>query len=184
MDQGSHVINGIIDLNNTDNPVFDLDIKSDHVRIEPLLKAAGQDLDLTGDIDSDMHVWGTMNSFSAKGDLCLTKGSIEGYLIDKVKGSYDIDPSHLEIKNVKIAALATQAELNGTMSIYDNSVDFELDAKDLDLDRLPVSDKNYDIDGFVNAMGTLRGTLNRPVFTGDVSSDKIIANGESLTNIS
>ncbi len=184
MDQGSHVIDGTIDLNNTDNPVFDLNIKSDNVRIEPLLKAAGQDMDITGDITGSTHVWGTPDSFSAQGDLCFSQGSIEGYLVDKVEGSYEFDPSHLEINNVKITALATQAELNGTMSLVTNAIDFSLDAKDLDLDRLPIAEKDYDIDGLVNASGKLTGYLNRPVFTGDVSSDKITVNGESLTDIS
>ena len=63
-----------------------------------------------------------------------------------------------------IKALSTEASLSGTMDAAQN-LNFTLDITDMDLGALPISDDTVALDGFVNAQGSLAGTLTHPELT-------------------
>ena len=65
----------------------------------------------------------------------------------------------------------------------DRRLNFVMDAKNVDLEHLPISDDTIDLGGKLNAKGHLSGTLTAPFFDGEVSSEKITVNGEALTEL-
>lgn len=182
MKQGQHVVNGSIDLRGAE-AVFDLAIETAGVRAEPIVGLAYPDINLTGNVDNIIQVRGTMSNLHVDGEVLLTDGSVEGYLLDSVGGRYDYHGGQLRLKDFVISALSTKVTLDGVMD-KDQKLDFRMDAQNVNLDRLPVMDKDVDLDGYINAKGYLRGTLQRPYFMGEVTSDSLSINGEELTELS
>lgn len=181
MKQGKHVINGYLDFN-TAEPVVDMVIETAGVRAEPLIAASGSEIKLTGNIDNIVHIQGNMQDNLVSGEVHLTDGSIEGYLLDEVEGRYSYNNGLLSLKDFVIRALATEVTLNGTMD-KEQRLDFYMDAKDFMLNRIPLMEKDFAIDGYVDAKGYLQGTLSNPYFSGDISSQEIRINGQSLTDV-
>ena len=147
------------------------------------MAAAALGVKLTGNIDNEVSVMGPISSPEIEGSLLLTDGSAEGFLIDKISGRYYYAPDgSLRLTEGYIKALCTEASLSGTMDGAQN-LNFTLDITDMDLVALPISDETVTLDGFVNAQGSLTGTLTHPEFNGSISSDAVFINGEELKNI-
>ncbi len=181
MAQGESVLNGSVDLRDSE-PTLDLEIDTAGVRAEPFVKAFVPELQLTGNVNCKMLVQGTVAAPDVSGQILLTDGSAEGYLVDKIQMDYSYRDSDLLIKDCDVLALSTQAKLSGRMDAEQN-LDFKLDIKDIDLAALPISAATVALEGYADAFGTLKGTLTRPFFHGDVSSKAIFVNGEELNDI-
>lgn len=183
MAQGEHLVDGSVDLRGAE-PVLNLALETKRVRMEPLMLAAGlqEKARLTGNFDNVMQVTGPLSALHVEGEACLSDGSVQGYLLDKVQGRYLYDSGALRLKSVLITALGARLSLKGLMAM-DGSLDFALDAKDVSLKRLPIMDSDVALDGLINASGHLGGTLEQPYFVGDISGDSISVNGETLTGL-
>lgn len=182
MKQGRHIVNGSIDLRGAD-AVFDLAVETAGVRAEPLIAVAYPGLQLTGNVDNIIQLRGTLTDLHVDGEVLLTDGSVEGYLLDSVGGRYDYHGGQLRLQDFVISALSTKVTLDGVMD-KEQHLDFIMDAQNINLDRLPVMDKDVDLEGYINAKGYLRGTLQRPYFMGEISSDSMSINGEELSDLS
>lgn len=181
MEQGESIANGTVDLSGSE-PVLNLALVTDGVRAEPFVQAFAPGVKLTGNVNNKMLVQGSVSMPSVVGNFCLTDGSAEGYLIDKIETDYSYINNELVIKDCDIIALSAEAKLNGKLDSAQN-LDFKVDLKSVDLSSLPISDDAVALEGYVNAEGTLTGTLSKPFFQGDVNSDSIFINGEELTHI-
>lgn len=181
MEQGSHLVNGSVDFSGSE-PVFDMAVETMGVRAEPIMAVAYPDIKVTGNVDNIIHLQGTLNKAIVTGEVCLTDGSAEGYLLDKVQGRYVFNDGFLRLKDFVIHTLATEITLDGTMDRMQN-LDFSMDAKNFMLDRIPLMEKDFDIDGYMDARGYLRGTLSKPYFLGDISSRQISINGQILSDL-
>lgn len=182
MEQGYNLINGMVDIGGAE-PVVSVTVSTKGIRAEPLVAVAAPGVKLTGNIDNEVSVMGPISSPEIEGSLLLTDGSAEGFLIDKISGRYYYAPDgSLRLTEGYIKALSTEASLSGTMDAAQN-LNFTLDITDMDLGALPISDETVTLDGFVNAQGSLTGTLTHPEFNGSISSDAVFINGEELKNI-
>jgi len=183
MDQGTHVANGTVDLRG-DEPRFDLVVDTGNVRIEPLLKAANlqETLTATGNLTNHMYITGPLSSLSVKGNVDMSDGSVEGYLVDAVTGGYFYHQGGLTLDNIVVKALSTTLQIHGSMD-PDHHLDFQAEATDVDLGRLPVRNEDVALTGYASAKGHLSGTLEKPLFAGDVTSDEFQVNGVSVNNL-
>lgn len=182
MEQGYNLINGMVDIGGSE-PVVSLSVSTKGIRAEPLVAVAAPDVTLTGNIDNEISIMGPLSAPEVEGILLLTDGSAEGFLIDQISGRYYYAPDgSLRLTDGYVKALSTEALLSGTMDAAQN-LNFTLDITDMDLSKLPISDDTVDLDGFVNAQGSLTGTLVQPRFDGSISSDAVFINGEELNNI-
>lgn len=182
MEQGYNLINGMVDIGGAE-PVVSLTVSTKGIRAEPLVAVAAPDVKLTGNIDNEISIMGPVSAPEIEGSLLLTDGSAEGFLIDKISGRYYYAPDgSLRLTDGYIKALSTEALLSGTMDAAQN-LNFTVDITDMDLSKLPISDNTVALGGFVNAQGSLTGTLVQPEFDGSISSDSVIINGEELKNI-
>lgn len=182
MEQGYNLINGLVDISGAE-PVVSLTVSTKGIRAEPLVAVAAPEIKLTGNIDNEISIMGPVSSPEIEGSLLLTDGSAEGFLIDKISGRYYYAPDgSLRLTDGYIKALSTEASLSGNMDA-EKRLDFTVDITDMDLSALPIRDETVDLHGFVNARGSLTGTLAQPQFDGSISSDAVQINGEELTNI-
>ena len=183
MDQGSHVANGTVDLRG-EEPRFDLVVDTEKVRIEPLLAAAGLEKTIaaTGNLTNRMYIMGTLSDPSVQGDLDMFDGSVKGYLIDSVTGRYFYHKGALRLDNVVVKALSATLKLHGVMDA-DRYLDFQAEATDVDLSRLPIREEDVVLGGYASATGHLSGTVETPLFAGNVTSEEFFINGVPVKNL-
>lgn len=183
MDQGNHVANGTIDLRG-EEPRFDLVLDTEKVRIEPLLTAAGlqKTITATGNLTNHMHITGTLSDPGVQGEVDMSDGSVEGYLIDSATGKYYYHKGSLRLDNVVVRALSTTLKLHGVMDA-DHQLDFQAEADDVDLSRLPIREKDIALAGYASAKGHLSGTAENPLFAGDVTSEEFFINAVPVKNL-
>ena len=183
MDRGSHTANGTVDLRGGE-PRFNLALETEKVRVEPLLAAAGLHgvITATGNLSNHMHITGTLSDPAVQGDADMSDGSVEGYLVDSLTGRYFYHKGVLRLDNVVVKALSSTLKLHGIMDA-DRHLDFQAEATDVDLSRLPIRDENVALAGYASAKGHLSGTADTPVFAGDVSSEEFSVNGVPVKNL-
>ena len=183
MDQGSHTANGTVDLRG-EEPRFALTVETEKVRIEPLLVAAKlkDTITATGNLTNRMYITGTLSDLGVQGDVNMSDGSVEGYLVDSVTGRYYYHGGALRLDNVVVKALSTKLKLHGVMDA-DRHLDFQAEASDVDLGRLPIREDDLTLSGYASAQGHLSGTVETPLFAGNVTSEEFFVNGVSVKNL-
>lgn len=181
MDQGQHILNGTINLQGTE-PVADLTLTTKNVRIEPLMVLVGKPDIVTGNLDNVMQVKGSLSHPYIHGEVHAADGSAAKQLFNNISGHYAYEDGLLRLQDFVVNAFYGSLTLDGTMTA-DQRLNFVMDAKNVDLEHLPISDDTVDLGGKVNAKGHLSGTLTAPFFDGEVSSEKITVNGEALTEL-
>lgn len=181
MEQGRHLLDGSIDLRG-EEPAFELSLETQGVRIEPIMQFLAPDASVTGNLDNIMQLSGTVSHPSVYGEVHATDGSAAKQLFNSVSGRYIYEDGRLELRNFLIQAFLASIKLDGVMTA-DQRLDFNMDAKNVDLAHLPIKDETVDLDGLLDAKGHLGGVLSSPTFTGDIASEKIYINGEVLTEL-
>ena len=184
MEQGHHIVSGLVDLRG-EEPYVDLSLETYGVRIEPIMALilGKKDVPVTGNLDNIMQVRGTTSQPYVYGEVHASDGSAMEQLYNSVDGRYLYDKGTLELEDFLIKAFYADVKLDGTMA-DDGRLNFDMVAKNVDLAHLPIKDETIDLGGKVNAKGHVGGKITAPTFRGDVDSDKVLINGEALTELS
>ena len=184
MEQGHHIVSGLVDLRG-EEPYVDLSLETYGVRIEPIMALilGKKDVPVTGNLDNIMQVRGTTSQPYVYGEVHASDGSAMEQLYNSVDGRYLYDKGTLELEDFLIKAFYADVKLDGTMA-DDGRLNFDMVAKNVDLAHLPIKDETIDLGGKVNAKGHIGGRITAPTFRGDVDSDKVLINGEALTELS
>ena len=184
MEQGHHIVSGLVDLRG-EEPYVDLSLETYGVRIEPILALilGKKDVPVTGNLDNIMQVRGTTSQPYVYCEVHASDGSAMEQLYNSVDGRYLYDKGTLELEDFLIKAFYADVKLDGTMA-DDGRLNFDMVAKNVDLAHLPIKDETIDLGGKVNAKGHIGGKITAPTFRGDVDSDKVLINGEALTELS
>ena len=184
MEQGHHIVSGLVDLRG-EEPYVDLSLETYGVRIEPIMALilGKKDVPVTGNLDNIMQVRGTTSQPYVYGEVHASDGSAMEQLYNSVDGRYLYDKGTLELEDFLIKAFYADVKLDGTMA-DDGRLNFDMVAKNVDLAHLPIKDETIDLGGKVNAKGHIGGKITAPTFRGDVDSDKVLINGEALTELS
>lgn len=179
--QGRHILDGTVDFRQT-APLLSLDLKSRHVRVEPLVAAVTADYSLTGNLNNTMHISGTPTHPCVEGELELTDGSVQTYLLNGISGKYVYNDGFVKLQDVIVKLFIADVKLDGTLS-KDKKLDFDIAAHNVNISKSPYRSKNYDIDGLLDLDGHLSGDVAAPTFVGKLASSILKINGESYTEI-
>jgi len=180
--QGRHILDGSVDLRQND-PILNLELKSKHVRVEPLIALATKDYSVTGNLNNTMRINGTPNHPRVEGELELTDGSIQTYLLNGISGKYLYDDGFIKLQDLIIKLFIADVKIDGTLS-KDKRLAFDIAAHNVDISKSPYRSKKYDVDGLMNIDGHVSGFLNAPNFDGTIASTLLKINGESYTDVS
>lgn len=121
-----------------------------------------------------MHITGTLSDPGVQGDVDMSDGSVKGYLIDSVTGRYYYHQGALRLDNIVVKALSATLKLHGVMDA-DQHLDFQAEAANVDLSRLPIREDDVALAGYASAKGHLSGTVKKPLFAGDVTSKEFLS---------
>lgn len=182
MEQGKHVVNGTVNMSGQD-PILDLAVETSNVRIEPLMALTFKDISVTGNLDNILQIQGSVKEPIIYGEVHASDGSAQKQLFSNIGGRYSYEHGILTLKDFVIDAFLGKISLDGSLSA-DKELNFALEAQNIDLDKLPIKDSDFDLEGLVNAHGKLIGTIDAPYFTGEVDSKEIGLNKEKITNLS
>ena len=183
MEKGRHILDGTINLQGAE-PVFDLSLETNGVRMEPIMQLVAPDVALTGNVDNLMEIQGTPSKPVIRGELNLTDGSANNfYLLDQVQGRYYYDDGQLLLKQVKVRSLGAEVDIDGSMLGTQRKLDFDIAAKNIQLNNLPIQEQGVELEGMVDFTGKLSGTMAAPYFEGEVQSQQLSINQETISSL-
>lgn len=175
----SHILNGSIGLTGAQS--VNVTIITRQARAENIIELLAPGEKLTGNVDNDLMITGSLKDFTATGKMTLTEGSYRGQLIAKMTGSYRRAQGITRIENVLINSLNTEISLSGTITDQ-NELDLAIAAHDIDMARINYG-LPYPITGRASFSGTLTGQPQVPVFHGELSAAKLSLNGCDIETV-
>ncbi|QJW46015.1 hypothetical protein HA075_09225 [bacterium BFN5] len=174
-----HVLNGFVGIDG--NRPMHLNLVSRQARAENLIKLLAPGEKLTGNVDNDVVISGSLGNIQAEGNILLTEGSFRGFLIARGAGHYQQVNGVTTLRDFAINSLNTQVKIGGSIQA-DNQMDLTIVAQAVDIARLHVNFP-YPIAGQANFSGKLRGTPDYPIFNGELTADQLVFNSQQLQQV-
>lgn len=175
----SHTLHGTIGLRGRRE--INVAIASRRARAENIVKLLAPGERLTGNVDNEVTLSGTLDNINAEGHLKLTEGSFRGQLVARGEGAYQRLNGITTIRDFTIESLNTQVKLSGVVAA-NNELDFDISARDMDIAKLNLG-LSYPIAGQANFSGKLTGTMETPAFNGEFSAKSLVFNGQQLSAV-
>lgn len=175
-----HKVQGTMNLSGQNE--INMAISTQRARAETLVALLLPGERLTGNVDNEMMITGSLENPNVVGQITLTDGSFRGQLIAKAAGSYKREQGITTINDFVIQSLNTQIHLAGTISPA-NDLNFDVVAQDIDLESLNRNNSTFKTVGKAQFKGKLTGTPATPIFKGELSADKLWLNQQELTNL-
>ena len=177
LSEGVHQISGSVGLSGAH--ALSLTEKTEHARIENVLKLTGIAAPVTGWFDNTVTIGGTMENPKVAGNILATEGSIAGELYQSVYVDYEYADGAFKIPNGFGYLYGGSAQAVG---VYENdTLNFTLALVDVDLDRIMPT---APVKGHATFRGKLSGSLSSPEFTGHAESREILINEKGLGRVS
>lgn len=158
-----------------------IDIKgfAKDVRIEDVLPNF-TDIPMTGWLNTDVHVQGTVQRPQIEGHLKAWDGSVYGKLFSSIEGAYTYHDGHLHLPRLDISTYGSSVIVDG--DIQDKQLDINFVGDAVPIEPF-VRDAGLNIVGYVGAEGHLGGTVDAPIFEGNVQSDALQVKDTTLHDI-
>lgn len=176
---GRHKVDGTIGLSGQKE--VNLHISTLGARAENLVKLILPGEKLTGNVDNDMVLTGTLSDLGIEGRIKLYEGSFRGQLLSCVEGAYRRRHGITELNGFTISALNAQVRFDGTVE-PGNQLNLAITARDMDIASLQFN-YPYPVAGRVSLDGKLTGTPTEPVFAGSISAKTLKLNSQELQDI-
>ena len=158
-----------------------MDIKGSakDVRIEDVLSTF-TDIPMTGWLNTDIHVKGTLQQPQIEGHLKAWDGSAYGKLFTSIEGNYTYHDGHLHLPRLDISTYGSSIIVDG--DIQDKQLDINFVGDAVPIEPF-VRDAGLHMVGYVGAEGHLGGTVDAPIFEGNVQSDTMQVQDTTLHDI-
>ena len=158
-----------------------IDIKGSakDVRIEDVLPNF-TDIPMTGWLNTDIHMQGTLQRLQIEGHLKAWDGSVYGKLFTSIEGDYTYHDGHLHLPRLDISTYGSSIIVDG--DIQDKQLDINFVGDAVPIEPF-VRDAGLNIVGYVGAEGHLGGTVDAPIFEGNVQSDTMQVKDTTLHDI-
>ena len=149
------------------------------VRIEDVLPNFA-DIPMTGWLNTDIHMQGTLQHLQIEGHLKAWDGSAYGKLFSSIEGAYTYHDGHLHLPRLDISTYGSSIIVDG--DIQDKQLDINFVGDAVPIEPF-VRDAGLNIVGYVGAEGHLGGTVDAPIFEGKVQSDTMQVKDTTLHDI-
>ncbi len=162
-----------------DDQTMDIKGSAKDVRIEDVLPNF-TDIPMTGWINTDIHVQGTVQEPQIKGHLKAWDGSVYGKLFTSIEGAYTYENGHLHLPRLDISSYGASIIVDG--DVQDKQLDINFVGDVVPIEPF-VRDAGVNMVGYVGAEGHLGGTIDAPIFEGAVQSDAMQVKDTTLHDI-
>ncbi len=159
-----------------------LHVVTKNADVQDLLAAAQIKLPLLGKVDNDLYIKGTLSDFSANGMISLNEGSYHGWLITKASGAYSYRNGSLDLKNIVVHSPFADVQAGGTIK-KDGTLNLKIEAHDINLNKF-FGEMPCTLSGKADFVGTVTGSLDKPIFQSEMTAKNLAVNGVSLSGAS
>lgn len=163
------------------DPALHLTVSTRRARAEDLAGWLAPGLDLTGNVDNDLTIAGTLASPVATGRLTLTEGSWYGHLVSRAAGTYHLEGRAITLDGWTVDTPGATFSLTGQGGT-DGALNLAFTAQVDDLARLGLPLPGA-LSGTASLTGHVTGTLDAPVVDAAVSTPALTVNGQSVTAV-
>ncbi len=177
--KSSHEINGRVALSGT--RAVDMKIKTHAARAEDIVAWLAPGEPLTGNVENELVLGGTLDSIEANGKLTLWEGSYRGFLLSKVSGSYRRNGGVLFLPELQVDSFNAKAVLSGTID-QEQRLNFTVAAQDVETAYIQLQ-YPYPVQGKLSLKGILTGTAQAPELSGEIMARTLRLNGQDLFDI-
>lgn len=157
-----------------------LQVDTTGARMEDIAALVAPDQPITGNVDNILTITGTLDDPNVVGYIHFYRGSYAGLILSGMDGDYTIKNKIVTLQDFHIYSPLVDMDLNGTIDPAQN-LNLRVSAHDIDVERfgrkLP-----YPISGHGKFDGLIGGTLNDPMFDGELLSPQLVVNGQTVTN--
>jgi len=174
-----HEISGAVGL--TGNQPLNIKISSRQARAENIVKLLLPGENLTGNVDNDVVLTGTLNNINADGQISFNEGSFRGVLLTQAQGKYQRKNGQTEIKDFSVSSPSLNVVLNGVLKANED-LDFNIVADDINVEKLRLQ-LPYPVAGKAKFIGKLQGNINNPQFDGQLTASSVVFHEQILKNI-
>ena len=175
--KSTYNLDGFIQLD--DEQTIDIKGSAKDVRIEDVLPNF-TDIPMTGWLNTDVHVQGTVQRPQIEGHLKAWDGSVYGKLFSSIEGAYTYHDGHLHLPRLDISTYGSSIIVDG--DIQDKQLDINFVGDAVPIEPF-VRDAGLNMVGYVGAEGHLGGTVDAPIFEGNVQSDAMQVKDTTLHDI-
>ncbi|WP_196595862.1 translocation/assembly module TamB domain-containing protein [Pectinatus frisingensis] len=158
---------------------IDLTINTKNARMENIAEAFFPDQPITGNIDNQVHLTGTVDNIRADGHVLFHEGSYRGVLLTSAEGSYTYASGKIILRNFVVKSPFADMNIDG--SIIDNRLDINVSIDPMDFAKIP--SLPYQLKGIGSFKGHVGGTFDNIAIEGNIQALQIIFNGEAVTNV-
>ncbi|WP_027406004.1 translocation/assembly module TamB domain-containing protein [Anaerovibrio sp. RM50] len=160
-----------------------LTVSTQNARMENMLRAAQVDIPLTGSVDNEIEVTGTLDNPLVQGHFTYKLGKFDDEIvIQSITGNYTYENDLLTLSDINIQSPGIKAYIGSGTITSGGDMNITVEAKDINLDdfdrKSPIP-----LDGYINFTGTLTGNVESPIFHGTVSSNGVIIRGEEFDEV-
>ena len=175
----AHTMHGSVGMEG--DHAVDLVIQSSQARAENIVKLLLPGEDLTGNVDNRVVLSGTLKDIEAEGDISFHEGSFRKILLREAHGKYKRKAGRTTIEDFLVSSPNLNVKINGAISETDE-LNFDILADEIDLAKVRLNFP-YQVEGKAKFAGKLQGTIEKPIFSGNLTSDTAWFNGNELRNI-
>lgn len=160
---------------------IDLKGKTRQARGETLQKVLAKPLYLTGNIDADWTIGGTVDQPEAQIQATLNRGSLEGLLISSAQAFVQYKEGRTEVQKVRLKSFDADILCTGNIDAEGN-LNLSLLAQNLSLSGLTTT-LPYSVKGQADFSGDVTGTLNDIEFAGSLKSPQLTVKNLDLRQV-
>lgn len=176
------VTEGTVGLTGAKN--INLELKTTGARVEDIVALVAPDQPLTGNLNNIVKVTGTLDNPNVSGEIDFNYGSYRGIIVRGMHGKYFLDGDIIRLQDFEVTAPLADVVFNGTVDKSTQVIDFVVQGQNLSLERLQtLVPRNYTVKGDLQFEGLLNGTVEYPVFVGNVQADALNFNGVDITEL-
>lgn len=176
-DTGAHTLSGRIGLGGPHS--LDLYETSRHTRIENILHLAGLDTPVTGWINNETYIRGTLDNPQISGRFLAWDGSVAGELFQSASADYTLKDRELLISNGLSYIYGGAATASGTVAM--DRLDLDVSLVDVSADRMA---RTLPVKGKATLRGHVSGRIDNPSFDGYAESRSITIGKASVERLS
>ena len=174
-----HSIQGIVGFKGDHN--VDLVINTKDARMENIAAVLLPGQPITGNIDNNLHLTGTLDNIKASGHILFHEGSYYGILLTAAEGDYTYDAGNTSLNNFVIKSPFADVKISGSVR-NNNVLDFDIDADNVNFSKMPLH-LPYPVEGNGSFKGHVGGTFDNPAFNSTFNAGQITFNGKKITNV-
>ena len=173
---------GVVGL--TGEKKIDVELLTDMARVEDIVALVAPEQDFTGNLNNIVKIRGTLDNPLVAGEIDFKYGSYRGILISGIKGEYFMDEEKIRLQDLNITSPMVDMILNGTIDKNSRELNFVAQGNDISLKRFQSQfPKDYPVEGHGKFEGLITGTIDSPIFNGNLTADNLIFNGVTISNV-